>query len=553
MNKDMKRTQMILNHALEIIYLLTGETSLLQHVTKSLIVIETNKQKKITGSILNHALEIIYLLTGEEYTIVKKNSPQSSIHELTEKIDGTKEVFGKNYQTRRTVEIPEIRSLDVQDDHAALDSDEEKDEIDEKDILQVTIHSDLYAGLHEDNLYTASINEEGEYDRVEKDNQQMEIQSDSYAGPSNMKRTKLPVQKDMNLKSHQQVKEEEIPININEDGSIRKNKKEGSQIKSSLSGSNVEDDISLFQKVPRNNSEKNSPKQLMYGKGNLISSSMSYQCDQKPSAPNETFIKDFTDSVFRTRKVKNTVSTQVSKLEILGETLTKKEDVIKSQLIVPHQRAYVDPVPYVGLDYDSIFTLGSNLSQHHITDTSKKPFTCQECGKGFSQKSSLNTHYRTHTGEKPYICTMCGKGFSQRSSLNAHHRTHTGEKPYVCPVCGKDFSQRSSLDAHHRTHTGEKPYICPQCGKGFSQRSSLDAHQKIHLGDKPFICHQCGKSFHDKSNLVVHQSTHSTDKPYICPECGKGFATKSNLVTHHQIHSETLMLAINPEKPLLGR
>ncbi|KAM4642103.1 uncharacterized protein O3C94_016483 [Discoglossus pictus] len=56
----------ILNHTLEIQYLLTGEV------------------KKTAERILHHALEIIYLLTGEEYTIVKKTSPH--IHQLTGEI-----------------------------------------------------------------------------------------------------------------------------------------------------------------------------------------------------------------------------------------------------------------------------------------------------------------------------------------------------------------------------------------------------------------------------------------------------------------------------------
>ncbi|XP_073403872.1 oocyte zinc finger protein XlCOF8.4-like [Dendrobates tinctorius] len=90
--------------------------------------------------------------------------------------------------------------------------------------------------------------------------------------------------------------------------------------------------------------------------------------------------------------------------------------------------------------------------------------------------------------------------------------THKVKRPYSCSECGKCFSQKLHLVKHHRIHTGEKPYKCSECGKCFTKKSNIDAHLRIHTGEKPFICSECGKCFNRKTNLVRHHRSHTREK-----------------------------------------
>ncbi|XP_059183147.1 zinc finger protein 699-like [Centropristis striata] len=124
----------------------------------------------------------------------------------------------------------------------------------------------------------------------------------------------------------------------------------------------------------------------------------------------------------------------------------------------------------------------TNLSESLCdTQTGKKSFKCETCGKDCVFNSLLQRHMRIHTGEKPYSCKTCGKRLSGTSSLKYHLKTHTGEKPYSCKTCGKDYRSSGVLKAHMRIHTGEKPYVCKTCGKRFNCGNNLKRHLKIHI------------------------------------------------------------------------
>lgn len=99
-----------------------------------------------------------------------------------------------------------------------------------------------------------------------------------------------------------------------------------------------------------------------------------------------------------------------------------------------------------GYKYSTITTYDPNKSKDVIE------YKCgyQGCGKVLQKPWNLLDHVRMHEGVKPYKCQWCGKGFTQKGNLKKHSRQHinpnvNARKRYSCRLCGKGYTERYNL------------------------------------------------------------------------------------------------------------
>ncbi|KAM4614429.1 uncharacterized protein O3C94_022388 [Discoglossus pictus] len=394
-----KMAERIFHHTLEILSLLTGEASLVQQMTNSLKINETNNDETMTVRILHHAQEIINLLIREcEDTAVGLST-------------GHKEMV--LHRGINTYEFPSYESPGLHDKNVyTISVKEEDEEMDEKGILQVTVRSDVHAedpiNMHMvEEFATAACSSEGivEERLVLSQEDQGEVFEINQPESTFYERGFFVCDENESFVKDQNHKP----------GGKRRIKKKGT----TNSGN---------QKIRRAGLGNSQKTHMENEKTNGCSSEANVITHQKDHAGEKPFV-----------------------CQKCGKTFCRKD-----QLIV-HDRIHTGEKSFVCQYCGKGFSVKSNLNTHQRTHTGEKPYVCQECGKGFSDKSTLIKHQRIHTGEKPYVCPECGKGFSQSSSLAEHQRIHTGEKPYICIECGKSFSQRSALVRHHRIHNNDRP------------------------------------------------------------------------------------------------
>lgn len=209
-------------------------------------------------------------------------------------------------------------------------------------------------------------------------------------------------------------------------------------------------------------------------------------------------------------------------------------------------------------------------------------FKCDECGRGYRHAGSLANHKKTHDVGS-FQCQICSRRLSNALALKSHLRIHTSRKKYSCTECGKAFRLAAQLTTHQKVHRNQEV-------RGRSRRSNRKRNQSSNVhemdlfqpadqpvydpmpdlsldvgsengftnhltserivnsvaesdgagehGDRPFRCDMCDKSYRHNASLINHRKTHQMGI-FECPICFKQLNNLAALNSHQRTHSRT--------------
>jgi len=138
--------------------------------------------------------------------------------------------------------------------------------------------------------------------------------------------------------------------------------------------------------------------------------------------------------------------------------------------------------PFACDQCDKKFTQNSELTQHKIEHTWdlkpswKRYLSCADCGQKFETKQSLDVHQVESIGSGSHLKPKPPEIEAAKKQIKIAPKKPT-DFAFSCDICGKTFTQNSQLTQHKIAHTWEKFISCLTCGGNFNSKQHLEMHR----------------------------------------------------------------------------
>ncbi|XP_077322512.1 uncharacterized protein LOC143956214 isoform X2 [Lithobates pipiens] len=526
----------VLALALEIIYLLTGESYgpiKSGHPPPSSLTSEGNKK------ILEVAQKMIDLLTGEVPIRCQDVTVYFSMEEW-EYIEGHKDLYkdvmmenqppltspdGSSngnppercprplYSTQEDQEIPQVdhqvlqdytgtnlNSVEAEDPYVMGDDPCEEEEIPPEISTEGSRHSpercprqdstqedqEIPREAQEENLIKVKVDEEDPCGmRGDEPCKEEEIPTEISTDPKDTRETPSDVKPEEEEEGHVRIKEEEVPMEITAEGSRH------SPERCPRQDSTQED-----QEIPQEDQEENLIKVKVEGdeedpcgmrgddpcKEQEIPPEISTDGSSNGNPPESCPIpRPHPQSQEEAQVQVNCMEAENQK--ILGraaemEMATEEAGKVGGNKL---SRGKLFLKFSVGEERISAGTSKGKLSQR---DPPKISSYFPKCGGGVPNsnlKKSTLSHSRAPSSRRKLLsCSTCGKCYISKRRLEIHEESHKEQKrPFFCTDCGKFYRTEKSMTMHRRIHS-QKIYQCPDCRQIFDQIYYLVLHMRGH-------------------------------------------------------------------------
>ncbi|XP_066598006.1 zinc finger protein 729-like [Prorops nasuta] len=207
-------------------------------------------------------------------------------------------------------------------------------------------------------------------------------------------------------------------------------------------------------------------------------------------------------------------------------------------------------------------SLRNDHLQHHVIQ-GVSPNTCEICGKLWGSRVDYWKHVMgVHSDTVPLICGVCLKVFPDVIQLSSHVKTKhwpLTNGDFSCDICGRPYSNKSKMSRHRKIHGlevngyennsinetfNESAKVDPagpvndaelSCGLCvnmiFSSLDDLCNHRRLAHG--LFPCDLCNKCYGRTSHLWKHVNrVHKGHEDVTCRFCLKTSASKDHLAAH---------------------